>query len=59
MVPERLSDYALQSISACCKPTVFLTDGKSQARRFCAVGPVKNCKHVVATAVGLFKDASV
>ncbi len=59
MVAERLPDYALQSVSACCQATVLLADRQAKARHICAIGPVENGKHVIATSFGLFKDATV
>ena len=58
MMPERLSDYSLQPVSASRKPTVLLADRETESRFGGAIWSIENGEHFVAAALGTLKDAS-
>ena len=59
MSPERFANYPFQTISPCCKFAVLFADGKSQSGIGGVVGPVKDCKQLVATSPCVPEDTTV
>ena len=58
MLPERLANDPFQSVSPGSELTVFLADCESEPGFVRVVWSVEHCKHVIATAPGIFEDAA-
>ena len=59
MVPKRLSDNALDSVSVCCRPAVLFRDGEAQSRLTALVVPAQNRKPFVSAARGFFEHPPI
>ena len=58
MLPERLTDDALQSVSSRGQAAILLADGHAKPGLFTAIRAVENGKHFVAAAFRFCEDAT-